>query len=126
MKVCISSSGTSLDSLLDPRFGRANYFIIVDTDNMEFDVIENPGASAGGGAGITAAQLIIDRGAEALITGNLGPNAMSVLSAANIGIYRGITASVRENIDSFKKGLLERISSTVPPHYGMRFRGGQK
>ena len=126
MKVCISSSGNSLDSKMDPRFGRAAYFVIADTDTMESEIIENSAAVSGGGAGISSGQLMVDKGVTAVITGNVGPNAMNVLKAANIEIYRGIDVSVKENIAKFKKGLLEKINTTVPSHYGMGSQVGQK
>jgi predicted Fe-Mo cluster-binding NifX family protein len=110
---------------MDPRFGRAAYFVIADTDTMEPEIIENSAAASGGGAGITSGQLMVDKGVTAVITGNVGPNAMNVLKAANIEIYRGIDVSVKENIAKFKKGLLEKINTTVPSHYGMGSRGGQ-
>ena len=119
MKVCISSNGNSGDSALDPRFGRAAYFIIADTETMEFEPIENSAAASGGGAGVTSGQLMMDKSVEAVITGNVGPNAMNVLEAANIGIFRGEPMSVKVNIEQFRKGKLEKISTTVPSHHGM-------
>ncbi|NLK65838.1 MAG: dinitrogenase iron-molybdenum cofactor biosynthesis protein [Tissierellia bacterium] len=126
MKVCISSSGNSLDSKMDPRFGRAAYFVIADTDTMESEIIENSAAVSGGGAGISSGQLMVDKGVTAVITGNVGPNAMNVLKAANIEIYRGVDVSVKENIEKLKNGLLEKINTTVPSHYGMGSQVGQK
>jgi len=122
MKICVSSNGGSGDSTLDPRFGRAAYFIIADTETMELELIENAAAASGGGAGITSGQLMVDKGITAVITGNVGPNAMNVLKAANIEIYRGESVSVKENVEKFKKGLLEKISTTVPSHFGMGVR----
>ena len=126
MKICISSSRDSSESTMDPRFGRAAYFVIADTDTMECEVIENAAAASGGGVGITSGQMMVDKGVTAVITGNMGPNAMNVLKAANIEIYRGAAVSVKENIERFKKGLLEKIDTTVPSHYGMGLQGGQK
>jgi predicted Fe-Mo cluster-binding NifX family protein len=126
MKVCISSIGKSLDSKMDPRFGRAAYFVITDFDTMKSEVIENSAAASGGGAGITSGQFMVDKGVAAVITGNVGPNAMNVLKAANIEIYRGVDVSVKENIERLKKGILEKINTTVPSHYGMSSQGGQK
>lgn len=126
MKICISSSGNSLDSKMDPRFGRAGYFVFTDTDTMEYEIIENSAATSGGGAGITSGQLMVDKGVAAVITGNMGPNAMNVLKAANVEIYRGEAVSVKENIEKFKKGLLEKINATAPSHYGMGFQREQK
>jgi len=119
MKVCISASGNSLDSKMDPRFGRAAYFVIIDIDGMKLEIIENSAATSGGGAGITSGQLMVDKEVEAVITGNVGPNAMNVLKSANIDIYRGVNTTVKENIEKLKKGLLEKINTTVPSHYGM-------
>lgn len=119
MIVCISSKGNSMESAMDPRFGRAVYFIIADTDTMQFEVVENDAAASGGGAGITSGQLMVDKGVQAVITGNIGPNAMNVLVAANIEIYHGVAASVKENIEKLNRGLLEKISKTVPSHSGI-------
>jgi predicted Fe-Mo cluster-binding NifX family protein len=78
MKVAVSSSGKDLDSQMDPRFGRCQYFLFVDSETLAFEAIENGGLMASGGAGVQAAQLLVQKGATALITGNLGPNAASV------------------------------------------------
>ncbi len=119
MKICISSSGNSIKSTMDPRFGRAAYFVLADTDTMECEVVENAAAASGGGAGIASGQMMVDKSIKVVITGNMGPNAMNVLKAANIEIYRGVAASVEENIEKFKKGILKKIDTTVPSHYGM-------
>lgn len=126
MKICVSSTGDSLESKMDLRFGRAAYFIIADTDTMDFEVIENSAAASGGGAGITSGQLMVDRDVAAVVTGNMGPNAMNVLKAAEIEIYHGIDNTVSENIEKFKNGLLEKINSTVPSHYGMNLKNEKR
>ena len=126
MKICVTSNGNSIESNLDPRFGRATYFIIADIETMEYEAIENAAANSGGGAGITSGQLMVDKGVEAVITGNVGPNAANVLKAANIKIYRGISASVKENIEKFNKGILEKIDTTVPSHFGMGKQRGNE
>ena len=90
MKIAVSSTGNTLESQLDLRFGRAASFIFVDTETMDFDAMDNSGAAAAGGAGISAAQLVADKNVGAVITGNVGPNAMNVLKAANIEIYRAV------------------------------------
>ena len=122
MKIAVSAAGNTMESQLDQRFGRAVSFLIVETKNMDYEAINNSAAASSGGAGISAAQLVADKGAEAVITGNVGPNAMNVLKAANIEIYKGSAASVKENVELFKKGALEKINTTVPAHFGM----GQK
>ena len=123
MKICISSTGSSMDSTLDPRFGRAVYFIIADTETMEYESIENTAALSGGGAGVTSGQLMADKGVSAVITGSVGPNAMNVLKAAEIDVYRGLPTTVKENIAKVKEGSLEKIDSPGPSHSGM---GGQR
>ncbi len=124
MKVCLSSIGNSLDSKMDPRFGRASYFVIADTETSDYEIIENAASISGGGAGITSGQLMVDKGVKALVTGNVGPNAMSVLKAAGISIYKGQDASIKVNLENLKKESLEKIDTTVPEHYGMQ--GGTK
>lgn len=124
MKVCLSSNGNSIDSAMDPRFGRASYFVIADTETSNFEIIENAASVSGGGAGITSGQLMVDKDVKAIVTGNVGPNAMSVLKAAGIEIYRGCVVSNKENLEKFKNGSLEKIESTVPEHFGMN--GGTK
>jgi len=116
MKIAISSSGKDLDSQIDPRFGRCQYFIFVNPETMKFEVSENEGLMASGGAGVQAAQFVVQKGANALITGNLGPNAASALSASGIKVYLVPGGTVREATESFKAGKLHQISGpTVPP-----------
>ena len=120
MKVAISSSGKDLDSQIDPRFGRCQYFIFVDPETMEFEASENEGLMASGGAGVQAAQLIAQKGAKALITGNLGRNAASALSASGIKVHLVSGGTVKEVMEAFKAGKLQEASgATVPPHFGM-------
>ena len=94
MKVAISSSGKDLNSQVDPRFGRCTYFLIVDTDDMSFEVFDNESGMLGGGAGIQSAQFVASKGARAVITGNCGPNAVSTLDAAGIQVFLGNTGTV--------------------------------
>ena len=120
MKLCITSTGTSLDSNVDPRFGRCPYFIMYDTDSDTFESIENASREAMGGAGIQAGQLIASKNAGAVITGNFGPNAFRVLQAAKIKMYSGISGTVREAIEKYKNGQLTETSAPdVGSHYGM-------
>ncbi len=119
MILCLTSAGNTVDSALDLRFGRCAYFVIVDSETNEQTIVENEAGSSGGGAGIAAGQFMIEKGVEAVITGNVGPNAMKVLQTASIEIYRGESGSVNENIVKFKAGLLGKITETVPAHSGM-------
>jgi len=103
MKICLTAKGNNLDSQLDPRFGRCEYFIFVDTDTLEFEVIKNPNTDAMGGAGIQSGQLIVNKKVKAVITGNVGPNAFQTLSAAGIEVITGLSGTIKEAIEKYKK-----------------------
>ena len=106
MKIAVSSSGKDLDSLIDPRFGRCAYFLLVETDDMSFEVFDNQSIASGGGAGIQSAQFISSKGAKAVITGNCGPNAVQTLAAAGIEVFLENTGIVREVLQKHKDGDL--------------------
>ncbi|MBN2543694.1 NifB/NifX family molybdenum-iron cluster-binding protein [bacterium] len=119
MKICITSTGNNLDSLLDQRFGRCSYFIIYDVDTGEYEAVENSAVSEMHGAGIRAAQGVSQKGVKAIITGNIGPNASNVLSASGIDILAGIDGMVSDNVEQFKAGKLETLKGpNVPGHFG--------
>lgn len=120
MKIAVSAIGKDLNCQIDPRFGRCQYFVLVDPETMEVEAFENEGLMASGGAGVQAAQLIAQKGAKALITGNLGPNAASALSASGIKVLLASGGTVREVIETFKAGKLQEASgATVSSHFGM-------
>lgn len=120
MRVAVTATGPSLDAALDPRFGRCAYFVIVETDDMSFEVVENENATAGGGAGIQAGQLMAQRKAVAVLTGNVGPNAHQTLSAAGLTVYTGCTGTIQEAVARLKDGKLTPASGpNVAPHAGM-------
>ncbi len=105
MKVAVTSSGKTLDSPVDPRFGRAAYFLIVDTDSLEFEVVDNTdNINAFKGAGIQAAVTISNKGAEVLLTGHCGPNAFRTLAAADIKVVNDVSGTVREAVAAFQEG----------------------
>jgi predicted Fe-Mo cluster-binding NifX family protein len=104
MKVAVTAAGNDLDAEVDPRFGRAPYFVVVDTDDMSFEAVENDAVDASGGAGPRAAQTVADTGAEAVLTGNCGPNAHRTLSAAGIKVIIGAAGTVREAVERYVKG----------------------
>lgn len=125
MKVAVSSLGPSLDDQVDPRFGRAQYLLIVDIESLETEAVKNEGAGAGGGAGIQTAQMVAGKGIEAVLTGNCGPNAYQILSAAGIKAYVGLSGTVREAVESLKRGELSPVEGpSVPGHFGLG-GGGQ-
>lgn len=120
MRIAVASSGTDLQAPMDPRFGRCAYFVIVDTDTMEFEVIENPGPQMGSGAGIQAAQLVADAGAEGVVAGNFGPNSAQVLQAGGIRMFQAAGMSVGEAAQAAASGQLPEVSNaTVAGHAGM-------
>ena len=128
MKICISAQGPTLDAPIDPRFGRCANFIFIDPETMQFNTIPNPGAMAGGGAGIQAAQFVVDQGVSAVLTGNVGPNAYNALNAGGVAVFIGVYGTVRNAVEQYKTGQLSPTSSsTAPAHTGMgggRGRGG--
>lgn len=127
MKVAISATQADLNAKMDPRFGRAQYFVIYDTDTGQYETIENPNIMAAGGAGIQSAQMIISSGANAVISGSFGPNASMTLQSAGVSMYVGNPAApVKENIDMLINGELSPAPSGMGPTPGPgRFgRGG--
>jgi len=129
MKIAVSSKGKYLDSLIDPRFGKCAYFLLVETDDMSFEVFDNQSTSLGGGAGIQSAQFISSKGAKALITGNCGPNAVKTLAAVGVEVFPGNTGIVREALQKLKNGELTATNMAKSPEYsglggGARFGRG--
>ena len=125
MKIAISAMGATVDAEIDPRFGRCQYFIIIDPDTMNFEAADNSSGMGSGGAGISTAQLIAGKGVEAVLTGNCGPNAYQVLSAAGIKVITGVSGKVKDAIQSYKSGKLQASSQpNVAGHFGMGRGGG--
>lgn len=110
MKLAVTSSGPTPEAEVDPRFGRCAYFLIVDTDTMEFEAIENSNAALGGGAGVQSGQLMAAKDVKFVLTGNCGPNAHQTLSAAGIGVIPGCSGAVRDAVERFKAGQLNTAS----------------
>lgn len=125
MRICVSALSGSLDAQTDPRFGRCQYFVIVDSETMNFEAIPNASKGAFHGAGIQAAQTVADRSVQVVLTGNIGPNAFYALSAAGVRVVTGASGNVREAVERYKRGELKEISGpTVGGHFGMgRGRG---
>jgi len=105
MKIAITSKGNDIDASVDPRFGRAAYILIVDPDTLEFEALDNStNVNAFKGAGIQAAAMIADRGAEVLLTGFCGPNAFKTLEAARVKVANDVNGTVRQVVAAFKEG----------------------
>ena len=111
MKVAVTSQGPDLTSAVDPRFGRAKFFIVVDTETGEFTTQDNTqNLNAVQGAGIQAAQNVVSLGVDAIVTGNVGPKAFTTLQAGNIKTYIGAAGSVMDAVEQLKAGRLECVA----------------
>ena len=111
MRVAITSQGPDMTSAVDPRFGRAKFFIVVDTGTGRFSGHDNgQNLNAVQGAGIQAAKDVMNMGVDAVITGKVGPRAFTTLRAGGVGIYIGATGSVRNALEQFSADQLERAS----------------
>jgi predicted Fe-Mo cluster-binding NifX family protein len=120
MKIAVSSSGTDQSAQVDPRFGRCAYFLVIDTESGKTEAVANAAQSAGGGAGIQAAQTVADHGAETVLTGNVGPNAHRALQAAKISVITGVSGTVSDALKAFHDGKYKATESpTVQPHFGV-------
>ncbi|MGD9346458.1 MAG: NifB/NifX family molybdenum-iron cluster-binding protein [Candidatus Aminicenantes bacterium] len=120
MKIAVSASGPDLASDVDPRFGRCPFFLVVDPESMEFEAIENPNISSASGVGIQSAQLVTEKGAQAVLTGSCGPNAFQTLQAAGIDVIIGVSGTVKEAIAHYKSGRAQATpQANVPAHSGI-------
>jgi predicted Fe-Mo cluster-binding NifX family protein len=125
MRVVVSANGIDLDASASPVFGRCPVFVFVDVETMTFEAVENPALAAPGGAGIQAAQFVTERGAEAVITGNVGPNAFGVFQAAGVPVYQFAGGTVREAVEAHRNGQLAAAGgASARAHAGMRGSGG--
>jgi predicted Fe-Mo cluster-binding NifX family protein len=124
MRIVISSQGENLEAQASTVFGRCPTYVFVDSDTMAFEALPNPAMSQGGGAGIQAAQFVVNQGAQAVLTGNLGPNAFDVLQAAGVPGYLIPEGTVREAVEGFRAGRLQPMAgASVAAHAGMRGGG---
>lgn len=120
MKIAVTSTGPALEDQVEPRFGRAPWYLFVDTETMEFEALRNPNVAAGGGAGIQSAQLMSDNNISHVLTGNCGPNAFQVFNAAGVQLIVGVGGTVRQAVEQFKAGAYEPASQpNVESHFGM-------
>jgi len=122
MKIILTTTSPSIDSDVDSRFGRGAYFLVVDPDTLEWQAHPNPGVNASGGAGTLAAQFAANQHVSSVISGDFGPNAYNALQAAGIAMYIfGASTTVKEAIERFKAGQLERVGA--PTGQGRHPRG---
>lgn len=124
MLVAVSANEEGLDAPTSPVFGRCPVYVFVNSEDFSATSIQNPAIGASGGAGIQAAQLIIDKGAGAVLSGNVGPNALQVLQASNVPIYTVGGGTVREAVEALNAGELTQVTApTAGTHSGMPGRG---
>src|SRR5690554_2994564 len=116
VKIAITCQGPSLDDTIDQRFGRAVYFLIFDSDSHFVTVIDNEAMAPSGGAGIAAAQSLVDQGVTVIITGQIGPNALRVFRAADIRLVQGVAGTAKKNLDLFLDNQLKDLERFVPSH----------
>ena len=102
--IAISSTGNTLDSEVDPNFGKAKWFILVNTETMEYEAIEGVGEDVQTGAGRAAAEIIIGTGVGGVLTGEVGGNAAALLSNARIYVFTGASGTVEYAIEQYKLG----------------------
>ena len=119
MKIVISTQGESPDSEVDPRFGRAKYFLVYDTETDAYTPVSNTqNIQAQQGAGIQAGRTVADTGAQAVLTGNCGPKAFRALKEAGIPVYAGVRGTAREAVEAFRRGeLTEATRANVEGHW---------
>lgn len=124
MKVIVSSTGNEVDSVISPVFGRAKFYLLVNTDDFSFESFENPAVSQSGGAGIQAAQFVLKKNPEAVISSNIGPNAYEVLTAGSVPCYIATDGTVRETVEAFNRGDLSTMgTANAGSHAGMAGSG---
>jgi predicted Fe-Mo cluster-binding NifX family protein len=111
MKLMISAQNSTLESPVDSRFGRSPWLILVDTESNQWKAFQNPGASQSGGAGVAAAQFVVDQNAEVVISGDFGPNAARAFQTAKIDmrLFPKQVLSVQEAVDLYKSNNLSKF-----------------
>jgi len=119
MKIAVSAMDADIEAGVDPRFGRCAYFIMVDPETMKWESVLNEATGFAHGAGIQAAQTVASAGVEAVITGNVGPNAHQTLNAAGIRVFTGGQGTVKDAVAAYREGSLSEAGGpTVGGHSG--------
>ncbi|GAB4335494.1 MAG: NifB/NifX family molybdenum-iron cluster-binding protein [Candidatus Abyssubacteria bacterium] len=119
MKIAITAQGTTMQSPVDPRFGRAKYFMVVDTDTGAYKAVDNvQNLQLAQGAGIQAGRTMDELGVDAVVTGNVGPKAFATLRAAGIDVYIGASGTVEDALKQYKEGTLRHTEgANVEGHW---------
>lgn len=122
MKIAIPATANNIDSEVCPSFGRTEFFLIYNTNDQANFFLDNSAATSQGGAGIKAAQILVDEHVDVLITPRCGENAASVLLEANIAIYKAAGNNLKDNISACEQGKLEMLNEIHP---GLHNHGGK-
>lgn len=122
MQIAVSSTGNTMDSEVDQRFGRCEQFLIVNPDDNSYVFMANSGAAKHGGAGIETARVLMKLGVKAVLTGYVGPNAMKVLEVGKIRVYQNAGGTVREMVEKYRQGQLEPATGANAPGKNSRGR----
>ncbi|MGC9349587.1 MAG: NifB/NifX family molybdenum-iron cluster-binding protein [Anaerolineae bacterium] len=120
MRIVIPANDEGLDAPVSSIFGRAPVFVFVDTDTLDVETLPNPAISAPGGAGIQAAQSVVEHGPDAVVCPRMGPNAFRVIQMAGIPAYVLAGTTVREAVEAFKAGSLSQLSGPGRSHVASR------
>ena len=129
MKIAISAAGPSLDAEIHPHFGRCRHFIVLDLWTLDFEAVEHAGIAATRGAGIATAQMLINSGAQVVLTGECGSNAYDRLTEAGIQLITGVSGKIRDAVEAYKAGRLQPASeatASVHPSLGGGRGGGAR
>lgn len=126
MKIAVSAAAARPEAAVDGHFGRCAYFVIYDTAAQSWQAMANPASGAGGGAGVQAAQAVVDQGVNVVVTGSLGPNAYKVLQAAGIRCFTGARGTVKEAVAAYEKGALKEVRDEPAPRPGMGMGRGRQ
>jgi predicted Fe-Mo cluster-binding NifX family protein len=126
MKIAVTATKPERDALLDKRFGRCGFFVIIDTQTDAWEAFPNPAQDASGGAGPQAAEFLASKGAECVISGDFGPNAHSALQAGGISMYKAPEGPVGKLIEEYLGGRLTQVTAPTSKqrHGGGGGRGG--
>jgi predicted Fe-Mo cluster-binding NifX family protein len=131
MNIVITTISPSIDAEIDPRFGRGAYFLVIDSDTLEWQAYPNPAVTASGGAGVQAAQVVVQHGAQAVISGDFGPNAYEALAAAGVQMFvapTGESLTASELLARYQRGELKQVTAPTGPALhtpGAGRRGGR-
>jgi predicted Fe-Mo cluster-binding NifX family protein len=130
MKIVITTISPDIDAQVDPRFGRGAYFLVLDADTLEWQAEANPAVNASGGAGVQAAQIVAQHGAQVAISGDFGPNAYEALAAAGVHMFlvpAGQSLTASEVLARYQRGELKQVTGSTGPghHSGAGPRGGR-